>query len=56
MAGIDGGLSALAVILKFYDIKKGGIEIALDDESALNERQRCISSYFTNFIQSSSRY
>ena len=37
LIGIDGGLSALAVILNFYEITEGGIEIALDGESAMNQ-------------------
>ena len=36
LAGIDGALSMLAVIIKFFNIEEGGFEIALDGQSAMN--------------------
>ena len=30
LAGIDGALSMVAVIIKFFNIEEGGFEIALD--------------------------
>jgi len=51
LAGIDGGLSMIAVILKFFDITEGGIEIALDGDSALNSAKA--SREFLNSFQSS---
>ena len=37
LVGINGGLSILGIIIKFFNIKEGGIEIVLDGESALNQ-------------------
>ena len=51
LAGIDGGLSMIVVILKFFDITEGGIEIALDGKSTLNSAKA--SSKFLNIFQSS---
>ena len=38
LAGVDGGLSMIAVLIKFFNITEGGIEFALDGESALSLR------------------
>ena len=48
LAGIDRGLSMIAVILKFYDITEGCIEIALDGDSALNSAK--VSREFLNIF------
>ena len=37
LVGIDGGLLILAILLKYFNIMEGGIKIALDGESALNQ-------------------
>ena len=42
LAGIDGALSMIAVLVQFFDIKQGQIEIALDGLSALKQAKKCI--------------
>ncbi len=44
LAGIDGGLSMLAIIIQFFNIEQGQIEIALDGLSALNQAKKCIKN------------
>lgn len=47
---MDGILSALAVIVKHYGIKEGGIEIALDGLSAM--KQASTDNYYISIHQS----
>ena len=37
LGGVTGVLAAVSVIVHYYDIKQGSIELALDGESAKNE-------------------
>ena len=42
IAGIDGALSMVAIIVQFFNIDQGGIEIALDGQSTLNRAKDSI--------------
>lgn len=44
LAGIDGALSMLAVIIKYYEIEEGGFELALDGQSAMNSAKKSITN------------
>ena len=48
LAGINGALSMLEVVVQYFEIEQGKIEIALDGESAMKSAVKSIKDLFIN--------